>query len=268
MKTESAGPHSRIAAAVGAAVALLLAGAGELAAINYGGDRANGCVAVGAGNTHVITLNNGTSVGNTILVSGFISANGAEAATPISDTRANTWTKAFSYVATNGGRLFLFETRVTAGKTHTAGDTITLAYSGASGQESCAVVSIFVGLAVPSSADRTAGASGSSMAPSATAGGPTSQASELLMGTFGFVAATGGFSYVGSLQPLSGACSAPYCMFPGYQILSSTTTPTAAGSTVNTTSWGAILVTFKADNTIFNDGFENQTTNNWSAVAN
>jgi len=257
---------SSVASLAAGALLLLALAAAPGRAVNYLGDRANNCVGVGAGNTHVLTLNNGVSAGATILVSGFISANGAEAATPVLDSHANSWTKAHSYVATNGGRLFVFETRVATGKALSGGDTITLAYSGASGQTSCAVASVFDGLKAASSADVKKGGSGSSKDPTVTGSSATAQANELLLGGFGFIAATGGFSYDAPLQTLSAACSSPYCFFPGYRLLSSTITPSADATTVNVTSWGAIVVTFKGDNTIFADGFENSTTSNWSAT--
>jgi hypothetical protein len=249
-----------------AAASVYLIAASAALAIDRVGDRAFQCDVVGVGDTQVLNLTNSTSAGQTLLVIGFVSGGAPVAATPISDNRANDWSSAYSYTAINGGRLFMFETRIAAGKSHTAGDTITLSYSGATGQTSCAVASLFDGLRSPSSADVKASASGSSTGPGVTGSKSTAQADEVVVAAFGFIAPTGGFTYLGSLQPMSGVCAAPYCMFPGFELLSSKTVPSATASTVNVTSWGAVLVTFEGDNTIFRDGFENGTTNLWSQV--
>jgi len=235
-------------------------------AINYLGDRASGCTTLGAGSTHVLTLNNGTSAGSTLVLIGFVSAGAAAGGTPVADTRANSWSLAHTYSASNGSRMFLYEAKVAAGKTHSAGDTVTISYASATGQTSCAVLSTFSGLRTPSSVDRTGGASGTSMAPSVSTSSTTTEASELLIAAFGFTQATGGAGISLPMQLLSGAFSSPFGLLPGYRILGSSGSYTASGTTNNMVNWGGILATLKADNTIFADGFENGTTNNWSAT--
>jgi len=247
-----------------AVVVLLFAAASRSQAINYLGDRASGCTTLGAGGTHVLTLNNGTSVGSTLVLIGFVSAGASAGATPVVDTRSNSWFLAHTYSASNGSRMFLYESKVAEGKAHSAGDTVTINYASASGQTSCAVLSTFSGLHASSSVDRTGGASGTSMAPSVSTSSATTEASELLIAAFGFTQATGGAGISLPMQLLSGAFSSPFGLLPGYRILSSTGSYTADGTTNNMVNWGGILATFKADNTIFTDGFENGTTSNWS----
>lgn len=237
-----------------------------LAAINYLGDRGGACFTLTAGGTHVITMTNGTTVGSTLLVIGMVSAGAAATGTPVQDTRANSWVLAHTYTAGNGERLFIYETKITPGKNHFAGDTVTLSFSGGTGQKSCAILSNWSGLVAPSSVDRMNGASGNSATPTVATNGSTVQANEVLIATFGFLAATGGFTYAAPFNPLSGVCDAPHCMFPGYYLLPATGSYAAAPTTVNVTNWGGLLVTLKGDNTIFADGFANGGTSNWSAT--
>lgn len=253
-------------AALPIVVVLAVVAPAPVSAINYLGDRAAACATLGAGGTHLLTLNNGTSVGTTLLAIGLVSAGAAGAGTPISDSRANVWVLAHSVAAANGARLFVYETRIAPGKSHSPGDTVTLAFAGGNGQRSCAVLSLWDGLRAASSVDRTNGASGTNNDPTVATGGATIQNEELLLASFGFVAATGGFSLDAPLQFLSGACDAPVCLFPGYRLLSTTASYTASAATNNVTNWGALLVTFRADNTVFADGFENGTTANWSST--
>lgn len=241
-------------------------GGAPLAAINYLGDRGGACATLGAGGTHVITMTNGTTVGSTLLVIGMVSGGAAATGTPVQDTRANGWVLAHTHSASNGARLFIYEAKIAPGKNHSAGDTVTLSYSGASGQKSCSILSNWSGLVAPSSVDRMNGASGNNAAPAVTTNGSTVQANEVLIAAFGFLAPTGGFTYAFPFNPLSGACDAPHCMFPGYYLLTATGNYAATPTTVNVTNWGGLLVTLKGDNTIFADGFENNTTSNWSAT--
>jgi hypothetical protein len=234
-------------------------------AITYSGDRGGTCAAVGAGNTHVITMTNGTSVGTSLVLTGAITGGSAAGALPVIDTRGNNWFLAHSYTAAlTGERLFVYETKITAGKAHSAGDTVTLSYAAANGQVSCAVLSNFTGLATPSSADRVNGNSASGTSASVATGSPTTQADEVLVAGFGYLTGTGGFTYGANFNPLSSVSDGTRWLFPGYRILSSTGSYSATATTTNSLNYGAILVTFKGDTTIFIDGFENQTCNNWS----
>lgn len=236
-------------------------------AIVYLGDRASGCTTLGAGNTHILTLTGSTSVGTTLFVVGMVSGGAAAGATPVLDTRANSWFLAHFYTAVNGSRLFVFESRIAPGKGHSPGDTVTLSYAGGGGQKSCAVVSSFSGLAAASSVDRANGASGVGSSQSVTTNGATQQGTELLVAAFDYLAATGGFSLPPPMQLLSAACDAPTCLFPGYRLLSATGSYTASATTGNAIAWGAILVTFRGDQAIFADGFETGSTSAWSAAS-
>lgn len=237
-----------------------------LAAVNYLGDRGGTCFTLTAGGTHIITLTNGTTVGSTLLVIGMVSGGAAATGTPVQDSRANSWVLAHTYTATNGERLFIYESRIAPGKNHFAGDTVTLSFSGGTGQKSCAILSNFTGLVAPSSVDRMNGASGNSAAPTVATNGSTIQTNEVLIAAFGFVAPTGGFTYGAPFNPLSGVCDSPHCMFPGYYLLPATGSYVANPTTVNATNWGGLLVTLKGDNTIFSDGFANGGTSNWSVT--
>lgn len=235
-----------------------------LSAINYLGDRGGTCFTLTAGGTHIITMTNGTTVGSTLLVIGMVSAGAAATGTPVQDSRANSWVLGHTYTATNGERLFLYESKIAPGKNHFAGDTVTLSFSGGTGQKSCAILSNWSGLVAPSSVDRMNGASGNNAAPTVATNGSTLQTNEVLIAAFGFAAATGGFTYAAPFNPLSGVCDSPHCMFPGYYLLPATGSYAAAPTTVNVTNWGGLLVTLRGDNTIFSDGFANGTTANWS----
>lgn len=248
---------------------LLLAGflgGSPLAAINYLGDRGGNCFTLTAGGTHILTMTNGTTVGSTLLVIGMVSGGAAATGTPVQDSRANSWVLAHTYTSTNGERLFIYESQIAPGKNHFAGDTVTLSFSGGTGQKSCAILSNWSGLVAPSSVDRMNGASGNSAAPTVATNGPTIQSNEVLIAAFGFLAPTGGFTYGAPFNPLSGVCDSPHCMFPGYYLLPTAGSYAATPTTVNVTNWGGLLVTLKGDNTIFSDGFANGTTSNWSAT--
>jgi hypothetical protein len=248
---------------------LLLAGflgGSPLAAINYLGDRGGNCFTLTAGGTHILTMTNGTTVGSTLLVIGMVSGGAAATGTPVQDSRANSWVLAHTYTSTNGERLFIYESQIAPGKNHFAGDTVTLSFSGGTGQKSCAILSNWSGLVAPSSVDRMNGASGNSAAPTVATNGSTTQSNEVLIASFGFVAPTGGFTYAFPFNPLTGVCDAPHCMFPGYYLLPAAGSYAATPTTVNVTNWGGLLVTLKGDNTIFSDGFANGTTSNWSAT--
>ncbi|MEO8277130.1 MAG: hypothetical protein ABI639_13025 [Thermoanaerobaculia bacterium] len=237
-----------------------------LRAISFLGDRGGECFTLGAGGTHVITMTNGTTVGSTLLAIGMISAGGAAAVTPVQDSRANSWVLVHTFNAANGTRLFVYETRIAPGKNHSAGDTVTLSFSGANGQKSCSILSNWSGLVAPSSVDRMNGASGTSAAPTVSTNGATTQTNEVLIAAFGFTAATGGFTYHLPLNPLSGACDAPHCMFPGWTLLPTIGSYSALPTTANVTNWSGLLITLKGDNTVFSDGFENSTSSNWSST--
>ncbi len=259
-------PHSGLTLLALLTLLMVALGGDPLAAVNYLGDRGGACVTLGAGGTHVITMTNGTTVGSTLLVIGMVSGGAGAAATPVQDSRANAWVLAHTYTAVNGARLFIYESKIAPGKNHSAGDTVTLSFSGANGQKSCSILSNWSGLITPSSVDRMNGASGTSATPSVSTNGSTVQTNEVLIATFGFLTATGGFTYAAPFNPLSGVCDAPHCMFPGYYLLSATGSYSASPTTGNVTAWGGLLVTLKGDNTIFADGFENQTTSNWSVT--
>ncbi len=241
-------------------------GGSPLAAVNYLGDRGGNCFTLTAGGTHIITMTNGTTVGSTLLVIGMVTGGAAATGTPVQDSRANSWVLAHTYTAANGARLFIYESKIAPGKNHLAGDTVTLSFSGGTGQKSCSILSNWSGLVSPSSVDRMNGASGNNAAPSVSTNGSTLQANEVLIAAFGFLVPTGGFTYAAPFNPLSGVCDTQ-CLFPGYYLLPASGSYAATATTGNVTSWGGLLVTLKGDNTIFGDGFENQTTSNWSLTA-
>jgi len=234
--------------------------------ISYLGDRAPGYTTQGADNAHVLTLNDSTTVRTSLIPIGMESGGAAAASTPGSDTRAKAWYLARSYSATNGSRPFLYESMVTSGKAHSAGDTLTLSCCSGSGRTNCPVLSTWSGLDGPSATDRKNGASGSGMAPSVATNGATQQASELLIATFDFLVAAEGFGMPAPMQFLSSACISPTCLFPGNHLLSSAASYSAIATTVNVTGWGAVLVTFRGDNAIFTEGFESGTIADWSFV--
>jgi hypothetical protein len=196
------------------------------------------------------TISAGALVGDTILIAFAMDpTSGPVSAT---DTAGNTYTPDTDVAngsGTTGVRSVIFHASVAAGKTLSAGNSITVNYPSTTAK----ALSVFkaTNLAI-SSVDRSTTGIGSNTSVSSGTTAMTSQASELLFGDVGqerkndsFTPAAG-YTQTGTADTNSGAPDSNITVFPAYRTVSTAATYSLTGSLGNATNWSAALVTYKA----------------------
>jgi hypothetical protein len=231
-------------APIGFLALLLLAPEAPGQTITFTGDRGNSCAAIPAtvGGSQVFTLTATIPAGSLVVIAAATTANATFGS--VTDSGGNTYVSDNSHLGSNPYRVFAISSRLTTGLA--IGNTISINYTGSAptGETSCAVVSVFQNVtAAPARVDRTGTADGTGTNWNVSLFSATTQANELVHAAFATNQSTGGFSIPAPFQPLSAACSAPFCVFGGYRIVGATGTYTATATSVNSIAWGAVLTT-------------------------
>ena len=211
--------------------------------VGFGGNQAIGTsisITVPAG---------GVAAGNTLIVS--FAMDPASGAVSCTDTKGNAYTAAVDVTngsGTSGVRTVVFSARIVTALV--PGDTITVSYP--SVVADAVSINEFSGLGF---VDKTMTATGNSTSPSSGSTATTSQANELLLGTFGVETKkddpfTAGATYTALQNAGSGTSSTPtdhVSIDPEYRIVAATGSYLADGSIAPSPhNWGAAIVTFRA----------------------
>ncbi|KAA0256685.1 MAG: hypothetical protein EDX89_00880 [Acidobacteria bacterium] len=227
-----------------AALVLLASVPAAAQTVTFGGDRGAGCVAVPAGaQTHVLPVTGSVAAGETAVLNVATTADLPPGT--VTDTKGNAWT-VDNVRAGAGYRVSTVSTRVTAGLTNA--DSVTIPYTNGTGstQTSCAGLVRFTNVVTGAGyLDQVGSAEGTGTVQSVSTNAATSQSNELLVVAFAYTAATGGFSIPGPYSPTSAACSAPFCLSPGYRIVGTAGVQTATGGTNNAVPWGGVLTSYR-----------------------